>query len=62
MNMEKEKCPICNSSELDYCDRSTTNETVTYEVSCLYCGFEGLEWYSLTFQKYTDVKGNDLVE
>ena len=58
--MELNKCPKCNSENLDYCDRTTNNNAVTYEVICLDCDFEGLEHHLLVFEKYTDTKGNDL--
>lgn len=60
MKMESNKCPRCNSSQLDYCDRNVTTDIVSYEVYCTDCGFEGLECHSLTFQKFTDIKGNDI--
>ena len=55
-------CPICGSSDLEYgaMKRGTVGNEIYYPFTCLDCGFEGREWYILTFVRVTDNEGNNI--
>jgi predicted RNA-binding Zn-ribbon protein involved in translation (DUF1610 family) len=44
-------CPVCGEA-LNYGSSEFEDDQLYYEVSCS-CGFEGKEWYSLTFGEIT---------
>ena len=58
MNSTVGCCPKCEKSELDYGVAEIVDSQVKYPFVCEACGYEGLEWYQLIFDNYTDLKGN----
>jgi len=53
-------CPKCGSENLNYGDSEPIDEEYVYEFTCDNCGFEGKEWYKMTFLCYTDNDGNEI--
>ncbi len=51
-------CPKCGETELDYGIAEIVDSGVKYPFVCRKCGHEGLEWYKLVFDVYTNIKGN----
>jgi len=65
MSVESGKCPKCGSENLDYegkMERGVSGNAVYYPFTCSDCGFEGREWYTLTFDGFTDDDGNEITE
>jgi uncharacterized protein with PIN domain len=60
MNVESGKCPRCNTTIEDYGTQELLDMTVYYPFTCKKCGFEGREWYDLTFTGFTDTQGNEM--
>lgn len=51
-NSELGHCPRCKSINLNYGDSGVSEAGYYYEVDCEDCGWEGQEWYNLTFSCY----------
>ncbi len=51
------ECGKCASESLDYGDTTNEDECMGYEYVCQDCGFEGIEWYSLTFIEHANREG-----
>lgn len=59
-------CPKCGSDNIDYGEHDCIggyelqDQAIGYTMHCNKCGFQGTEYYSLTFTGFTDVDGNEL--
>jgi len=53
-------CPKCGEEIEDYGTQELLDMTVYYPFTCKKCGFEGREWYDLTFTGFTDNEGNEI--
>jgi len=53
-------CPNCGSADLEYgkVKHGTVGNEIYYPFTCSDCGFEGREWYIMTFVRVTDNEGN----
>ena len=60
---KEDKCPKCDSEKLEYGVMEQTGMgNIYYPVECKECGFEGKQWYDVTFSGYTDENGDDVNE
>ena len=57
---EENKCPKCNSEDLDYQSSDVNEEGISYPYTCNGCGFEGMEWYDVKFSSHLTIDGNDI--
>lgn len=57
--MNEGVCPECSSMDLEYgvLELNATGEEVGHSFVCNACGYEGIEWYFLTY--ITTVKKGD---
>ena len=55
-------CPKCNTRIEDYGVLEVQDGCIYYPFTCKKCGFEGREWYDLTFTGFTDNEGNEQEE
>ena len=49
-------CPICNSVNLDYACAEISDDSIYYPASCIECGAEFKEYYTLTFGGHYDIR------
>ncbi len=58
MKKQKEsQCPKCETGVLKY-QGCTVAREFFYKYTCVKCGFEGREYFSLLFKHHTDRQGN----
>ena len=53
-------CPRCGKENLDHGAIGSDDGGIYYPYTCLYCNFEGREWYNLTFDCHTSENGEDI--
>ena len=49
--MNKGKCSVCNSENVDYGISELDGEQIGYEIVCCDCGAKGMEWYNLVYSE-----------
>ena len=59
-NMPEDSCPKCHKRNLEFGINEIHDASIGYPVKCPDCGFEGLQWYKLTFSCFTDDEGNEI--
>ena len=50
------ECPECSGNDLNYGCSYNVDGCIYYPYTCNSCGFEGEEWYNLSFTCHKDAK------
>ena len=63
--MSEDTCPKCKKGELITTDTIEVDGGMDgghgfYPVECPSCGFEGKQYYKLSFSHFTDMDGNEI--
>ena len=48
---EQNKCPNCNSDNIEYGSSLLEGNSMGYKITCKDCGCEAIEWYNLEYSE-----------